>query len=75
MDESKICKEKCEAWCCKNRAVVFTKDGRIVTERHMCNFLNKDNTCSDYESRPDACKDYTCPLLAYFKREGRKATQ
>jgi len=35
IDSSRICKEECEAWCCKNRAIVYTKEG-------------KGNTCADY---------------------------
>ena len=34
------------------------EDGDFVLKSSPCNFLNSDNTCSIYEFRPLACKEY-----------------
>jgi Fe-S-cluster containining protein len=34
------------------------EDGDYVLRSSPCHFLNADNTCSIYESRPLACKEY-----------------
>jgi len=34
------------------------EDGDYVLQKVPCTFLNKDNTCSIYELRPKACREY-----------------
>jgi len=74
MDSLTICRDKCQAWCCKNRAIVFTIDGTIKTDRSTCDKL-KDNMCTIYENRPDGCRNYECPLLAYFERIEKESSK
>lgn len=38
--------------------VTKDEDGDIILNKTPCTFLNTDNTCSIYEVRPFACKDY-----------------
>ncbi|HNE50528.1 MAG: YkgJ family cysteine cluster protein [Chitinophagales bacterium] len=38
--------------------VTKDSDGDTVLNKTPCSFLNADNTCSIYEVRPFACKDY-----------------
>jgi len=62
-----VCRDKCQAWCCKNKAIVYTSNGEINIKKHTCDKLKDDNECSMYEDRP-GCRDYDCSLLAYFER-------
>jgi len=34
------------------------EDGDLVLQSAPCTFLNEDNTCSIYEMRPQACREY-----------------
>lgn len=34
------------------------EDGDFVFNRAPCPFLNQDNTCSVYDARPKACREY-----------------
>jgi len=78
-EASRICKEECQAWCCKNRASVrlnckvingvMQQEGEGGTHTERCSKLNDDNTCSIYKDRPPICRNYACSLLAYFERK------
>jgi len=41
-----------------NRKLRLDEEGDYVLQQSPCSFLNEDNTCSVYEDRPRACKEY-----------------
>lgn len=38
--------------------LIIDEDGDFVLHTSPCTFLNEDNTCSVYEHRPKACREY-----------------
>jgi Fe-S-cluster containining protein len=69
----KHCIEKCDAFCCKNYSLVLNQNeeklfpeekvkermggGFIVSIQGGCPNLNKDNTCTIYNQRPEVCRN------------------
>ena len=42
----------------KRKYLLEDFNGEMVIQRAPCTFLNEDNTCSIYEVRPKACREY-----------------
>ncbi len=48
--------------CCEFMSISSLKKEIDV----RCEYLEKDNKCSDYENRPKVCREYKADLLCYF---------
>lgn len=53
----------------KRKYVLEDIDGSLSFNHVPCHFLQSDNTCSIYEVRPDACRDYPHTDKLFFKRK------
>ncbi len=59
IDVKRISKKlKCSTRDFENSYLRRDEDGDLVLKSSPCTFLNQDNTCSIYEMRPQACREY-----------------
>ena len=59
IDVKRISKKmKCSTKEFENNYLQRDEDGDLVLKSSPCTFLNEDNSCSIYEMRPQACREY-----------------
>lgn len=59
IDVKRISKKmKCSTKEFENNYLKRDEDGDLVLKTAPCTFLNDDNSCSIYDMRPQACRDY-----------------